>query len=67
MKPDNSMTMKYETSFKNKKMSAEFTAWCQYVLRFFQSICLNYCVCHEKVIPNHTKYYTYYVKLFQQT
>ena len=27
----------------------------QFVLRFFQSICLNYCACREKVMPGHTK------------
>ena len=31
-----------ETSFKNGKLSAELTASYQCVLRFFQSICLNY-------------------------
>ena len=40
-----------ETSFKNGKLSAELTAWYQCVLRFFQSTCLNYCACHEKVMP----------------
>ena len=37
-----------ETSFKNGKLSAELTASYQCVLRLFDSICLNYCVCHEK-------------------
>ena len=37
-----------ETSFKNGKLSAELTASYQCVLRFFDSICLNYCVCHER-------------------
>ena len=32
-----------ETSFKHGKLSAELTALCQFVLRFFQTICLNYC------------------------
>ena len=44
-----------ETSFKNGKLSAERTASYQCVLRFFRSICLNYCACHEKVMPGHTK------------
>ena len=40
-----------ETSFKNDqkwKLIAELTASYQCVLRFFQSIRLNYCACHEK-------------------
>ena len=37
-----------ETSFKNRKLSAELTASYQCVLRFFQSMCLSYCACHEK-------------------
>ena len=44
-----------ETSCKNGKLTAELTASCQYVLRFFQPICRNYCACHEKVMPGHTK------------
>ena len=27
----------------------------QCVLRFFDSACLNYCACHEKVMPGHAK------------
>ena len=42
-----------ETSFKNEKLSAELTYQC--VLRCFQSICLNCCACHKKVMPGHTK------------
>ena len=38
-----------ETSFKNGKLSAELTASYQCVLRFFQSTCLKYCACHEKI------------------
>ena len=38
-----------ETSFKSGKLRAALTASYQCVLRFFQSICLNYCACHEKV------------------
>ena len=38
-----------ETSFKNGKLSAELTATYQCVLRFFQSICLNYCARHNGV------------------
>ena len=37
-----------ETSFKNGKLSAELTASYQFVLRFVESICLNYCACHGK-------------------
>ena len=56
-----------ETSFKNEKLSAELTASYQCVLRFFQSICLNYCACHEKVMPGHTKCCTCHAKSSQQT
>ena len=44
-----------ETSCKNGKLSAELTASYRCFLRFLQSICLNYCACHEKVVPGHTK------------
>ena len=56
-----------ETSFKNGKLSAELTAsyWC--VQRFFDSTCLNYCACHEKVMPGHTKCCTCHAKSSQQT
>ena len=56
-----------ETSFKNGKLRAELTASYQCVLRFFQSICLNYCACHEKVMPGHTKCCTCHAKSSQQT
>ena len=56
-----------ETSFKNEKVRAALTASCQCVLRFFQSTCLNYCACHEKVMPGHTKCCTCHAKSFQQT
>ena len=56
-----------ETSFKNGKLSAELTAWCQCVSWFFQSTCLKYCACHEKVIPGHTKCCTCHAKSSQQT
>ena len=49
-----------ETSFK-------LTASCQCVLRFFQSICLNYCACHEKVMPGRTKCCACHAKSSQQT
>ena len=39
-----------ETSFKNGKLSAELTASYQCVLRFFHSICVKRCACHEKLI-----------------
>ena len=42
-----------ETSFKNGKLSAELTTSYQCVLLFFQSICLRYCACHEKVMPGY--------------
>ena len=52
-----------ETSFKNGKLRAELTAsYYQCVLRFFQSICLNYFACHEKVMPGHTKCCTCHAK-----
>ena len=56
-----------ETSFKNGKLSAELTASYQCVLRFFQSTCLNYCACHEKVMPGQMKCCTCYAKSSQQT
>ena len=56
-----------DTSFKNGKLSAELTASRQCVLRFFQSICLSYCACLEKVMPGHTKCSTCHAKSFQQT
>ena len=56
-----------ETSFKNGKLSAELTASYQCVLRFFQSTCLKYCSCHEKVIAGHTKCCTCHAKSSQQT
>ena len=56
-----------ETSFKNGKLSAELTASYHCVLRFFDSTCLNYCACHEKVIPGHTKCCTCHAKSSQQT
>ena len=57
----------WKTSFKNGKLSAELTASCQCVLRFFQPMCLNYCAYHEKVMPGHTKSCTCHAKSFQQT
>ena len=51
-----------ETSFKNEKLSAELTASYQCVLRFFHSICLKYCACHEKLMPGHTKCCTCHAK-----
>ena len=41
-----------ETSFKNGKLHAELTARYQWVLRFFHSICLKGCACHEKLMPS---------------
>ena len=51
-----------EASFKNGKLTAELTASCQCVLRFFQSICLKYCACYEKVKPGHTECCTCHAK-----
>ena len=56
-----------ETSFKNGKLRAKLTASYQCVLRFFQSICLNYCAYHEKAMPGHTKCCTCHAKSSQQT
>ena len=56
-----------ETSFKNGKLRAALTASYQWVLWFFQSTCLNYCACHEKVMPGHTKCCTCRAKSSQQT
>ena len=39
----------------------------QCALRFFHSICLKYCACHEKVRPGHTKCCTRHAKSSQQT
>ena len=40
-----------------KKMESWVQSWRphQCNLRFFQSMCLKYCACHEKVMPGHTK------------
>ena len=51
-----------DTSFQNGKLSAELMASYHCVLRFFQSTCLKYCACHEKVIPGHTKCCTCHAK-----
>ena len=51
-----------ETSFKNGKLSAELTASCQCVLRFFRSMSLKYCACHEKLMRGHTKCCTCHAK-----
>ena len=56
-----------ETSFKNGKLNAELTASYQFVLRCFDSICLKYCACHEKVMPGHTKCCTCHAKSSSQT
>ena len=57
-----------QTSFKNGKLKCrEQTASYQCVLRFFHSICLKCCACHEKVIPGHTKCCTCHAKSSQQT
>ena len=54
-----------ETSFKNGKLSGELTASYQFVLRCFDSTCLNYCTCHEKMMPGHTKCCTCHAKSCQ--
>ena len=56
-----------ETSFKYGKSSAELTASYQCGLRFSHSTCLKYCVCHEKVMPGHTKCCTCHAKSSSQT
>ena len=50
-----------ETSFKNGTLSAALRASYQCVLRFFHSIC------HEKLMPGHTKCCTCHAKSSQQT
>ena len=47
---------------KNGKLSAELTASYQCVSRFFHSICLKCCACHEKVMAGHTKCCTCHAK-----
>ena len=54
-----------ETSFKNRKLSAELTASYQCVLDFHFT-CLKYCACHEKVRPGHTKCCTCHAKSYSQ-
>ena len=39
-----------ETSFKNRKLSAELMALYQCVVRFVHPMSLKYCACHEKVM-----------------
>ena len=56
-----------ETSFKSGKLRAALTASYQCVLRFFQSICLNYCACHENWCLGHTKCCTCHARSSQQT
>jgi len=56
-----------ENSLPHGKLSAELTASCQCVLRFFHSTCLKYCACHAKVMPCHTKCCTCHAKSSQQT
>ena len=46
---------------------AELTASYQCVVRFFQSMSLKYCACHEKVMPGHTKCCTCHTKSSYQT
>ena len=53
--------------FKNGKLSAELTDSYQCVLRFFQSTCLKYWACHEKVMPGRTKCCVCHAKSSQQT
>ena len=60
-------TSKTRRPSKNGKLHATLTASYQCVLRFFQSICLNYCAYHEKVMPGHTKCCTCHAKSSQQT
>ena len=58
---------KWKISIKNPKLSAELTASYQRVLRFFHFTCLEYCACHEKVMPGHTKCCTCHAKSSRQT
>ena len=57
-----------ETSFKMESwvQSWQPCALYQCVLRFFHSICLKGCACHEKVMPGHTKCCTFHAKSSSQ-
>ena len=52
-------------NIKNESILRDDSYQC--VLRFFESICLNYCACHEKVMPGHTKCCTCHAKSSQKT
>ena len=53
----------WERFLKNGKLSIDFSASYQWVLRFFQSTCLKYCASQGKLIPAHMK--CYHAKLSQ--
>ena len=59
--------IKNEAILRHLKLSAELTASCQCVLRFFQSTCLKCCACHEKVMAGHTKCCACHAKSSQQS
>ena len=51
-----------EISFKHGKLSADLTALCHCVVRFFHFTCLKYCACHGQVMPGHTERCTCHAK-----
>ena len=51
-----------ETSFKNDMSTRRLTSEFQYVLTIFMWTLQNYCACHEKVEPRHTKSCNYHAK-----
>ena len=70
-------SMFYVDNIENEKVLRDFlqkwkvdgraTASYQCVLRFFHSVCVKCCACHEKVMPGHTKCCTCHAKSSQQT
>ena len=44
-----------DTSFKNDKLTRHLTSEFQYILTIFKWTLQNYCACHQKVEPRHTK------------
>ena len=54
-------------NIKNEAILRDFLQKWKCVLRFFHATCLNYCACHEKVKPGHTKCCTCHAKSSQQT
>ena len=57
-------TWQHQKRSNSARNPSEMESWLQ---SFFQSICLNYCACHEKVMPGHTKCCACHAKSSQQT